>query len=83
MMLIAALMTLDVQCFPSKEVYAVLDERFGESRSYIGLNEGGAIVELWSDDDGSFTVLTTFAADMSCIVAGGDDGRQIEPKPNL
>ncbi len=83
MLLIAAMMTLDVQCFPSPEVYGVLEERFGESRSYIGLNEGGVLVELWTDDDGSFTVLTTFAAGMSCIVAGGDDGRQVEPKPNL
>ena len=69
-------------CAPSPVVYAALETQFHEARVYFGLS-GEAIIEIWRADTGTFTVLATTAGGSSCIIAAGEEGREVAPKPNI
>lgn len=80
--MILALTLAASQCGPSPLMYAALEREFGEARVYAGAS-GDAVVEWWRAASGTFTVLATTADGVSCIIAAGEAGQEIAPKPNL
>ena len=81
-MMMLALTLAAAQCAPSPVVYAALEAQFHEARVYVGMS-GEAIIEIWRADTGTFTVLATTAGGSSCIIADGEEGREVAPKPNM
>ena len=81
-MMFLALTLAAAQCAPSPVVYAALETQFHEARVYVGLS-GEAIIEIWRADTGTFTVLATTESGSSCIIAAGEEGREVAPKPNI
>jgi hypothetical protein len=59
-------------CGPRAEVLAQLKSRFGESRRAVGLSGDEVLMELHANDEtGSWTITTTTAAGLTCLVAAG------------
>ena len=60
------------QCGPRDNVLAVLSERYGETRQSIGLGASGQVMEVFASlDTGTWTILITSPAGLSCLVAHG------------
>jgi len=48
-----------------------LQAKYGETRRSLGIS-GPNVVEVWASDGGSFTVLLTSPAGLSCLIAAGE-----------
>ena len=60
-------------CGPRDAIIAELQGRYGESVRNMGLDQNNAIVEVYaSDATGTWTIVVTTAAGMSCLVAAGE-----------
>ncbi|SFI84854.1 hypothetical protein [Albimonas pacifica] len=69
------------QCAPRPIVVEALAQKFGEHRIGMGIQNGARVVEVFVNaETGSFTVLSTSLAGLSCIVAGGE-GWSPDPLP--
>lgn len=59
-------------CAPRDQVVARLTESFGESRQAIGLGVNNTLVEVFaSAETGSWTIITTTPAGITCLLASG------------
>lgn len=58
-----------------------LRERYGETTRGVGLTGAGAVFELLVAEDGSWTLLVSFADGRSCLVAAGHDWESIPSAP--
>lgn len=59
-------------CGPRDPVVQRLAERYGETRQSIGIGSNNAVVEVYaSTETGSWTILVTTAAGVTCLVASG------------
>ena len=79
----AALAQEETACGPSLEVHSFLANKYGEEPVFRGLDEGGALVEIWAGETSWSFLLTRPGQDgpVSCLL---DDGEVWEgPKPNL
>ena len=71
-------------CMPTPQMYQQMIERYGESRSAVGINSDGAMIEFWGNDDvGSWTVIGTGPGGISCILSYGDGFERFEARPNV
>lgn len=59
-------------CAPRAVVVDRLASQFGESRQSMGLGSNNQVVEIFaSTETGSWTIVVSTAAGMSCVVAAG------------
>lgn len=70
-------------CAQTDVVYGVLMERFGEHRIGMGMRDG-VLVEVWvNPTTGSWSIVTTVAAGVSCLASSGVDFEYIGLPANL
>lgn len=55
-----------------------LNTKYDESQTGAGLQNTSRIIEVWSSNDGSWTIVATDARGVSCILAAGTHWRNIE-----
>ncbi len=59
-----------------------LKDRWGEAQVGLGINNEGALVEVFvNPKSGSFTILLTRPDGWSCVATAGKDWRSAQPKP--
>ena len=59
-------------CAARADIVAGLASKYGETRQAAGLDLSGNMVEVFaSDDTGTWTILVTLPAGVSCIMSGG------------
>ena len=58
-------------CAQRDAVATYLGDKFQESRTGAGFQDGAGIVEVWASPDGTWTILLTRADGISCILAAG------------
>lgn len=74
-------------CGPRDAVIKRLAEQYGETRQSVGIGSNNAMVEMFaSDATGSWTIIVTMPAGVSCLVASGQSFERVaealEPKGN-
>lgn len=68
-------------CAAHADVVRKLADRFGETRTSIGLHKDDAVVEVFSSAaTGTWTIVVTGADGMSCLLAAGQGWEQF-PTP--
>jgi hypothetical protein len=60
------------QCGPREEVAKVLNAKFQESQRAIGLINEKAVMEVYISPKGTWTMVVTNEAGMSCVLAAGE-----------
>ena len=61
-------------CLPREEAIARLQQYHGETAHGLGLdNRGQTVMELFTSETGSWTILVTRTNGLSCIAARGED----------
>ncbi|MEO0680808.1 MAG: hypothetical protein AAF192_10365 [Pseudomonadota bacterium] len=61
-------------CGERNAVVKRLEAEFGETRRGYGLQRGASVVEVFaSEDSGSWTIIVTNPAGVSCLVAAGQN----------
>ena len=69
-------------CAPRAEVLEILRGRYGEAVVAGGVTTKGVLLEVVaSDDGGTWTIIATSPAGVSCLVAAGEGWRRVEAKP--
>ena len=68
----AAQSTNDSFCLTHDDLVSHLTQRFGERRVSIAATTGGALIELFVSQSGSWTILGTMPGGPTCVVATGD-----------
>lgn len=84
----AALTALPVNAAPNcasvAQVIELLALGYGESPVASGLDERGALIQMWVNvETGSWTVTGTGPSGTSCILAQGEGGGFQAPEPNV
>lgn len=60
-------------CGQRDNIVSQLEERYGESRRSMGLQQGRGIVEVWaSDETGTWTIVITTPQGLTCLMAAGE-----------
>ena len=58
-------------CASTKDVYEILDQRFDESRTFVGVAQNG-LIEIFSNHaTNTWTMIATTPNGVSCIIAEG------------
>lgn len=71
-------------CAAHSDVVRKLADRFGETRTSIGLHKDDAVVEVFSSDaTGTWTIVVTGADGMSCLLAAGQRWEQLPAKASV
>ena len=60
------------QCAPRKEIVQVLAAKYQENRHALGLINEKAVMEVYISPQGTWTMVVTNEAGMSCIMAAGE-----------
>lgn len=60
------------QCGPHKMLTEALGKQFKESRQAIGISGAAAVVELYVSPQGSWTMVSTNARGLACVIATGE-----------
>lgn len=61
------------QCVERETATTYLAEKYGESVQGIGMMPGGLVMEIWANvETGTWTVVSTQADGMTCLIASGD-----------
>ncbi|MSU91197.1 hypothetical protein GE300_16560 [Rhodobacteraceae bacterium 2CG4] len=66
-------------CAPRDTLVETLTARHGERLSSGGLTGPTVLIEVWTGESGSWTILMTDAKGTSCIVAAGQDWTEFPP----
>lgn len=71
----------EVICEPKPRMEQRLTTRLGATRQAMGLRGPEQVMELWTDPEGDWTLVISYATGQSCIVAMGEDwqGRPSRP----
>ncbi len=64
-------------CGPRARIIELLETRYQEKASAIGLAGNGGVVELYTSEKGSWTLLLTQPNGISCLIAAGGDWHDI------
>ena len=62
----------ELWCGSHTDVISALQREYGETRISRGLTNGGAVIEVFASEDGSFSVLLTAPNGTSCMISAGD-----------
>ncbi len=68
----------EVICAPSPDMDAKLKSQFGAKRQASGIRSPQQVMEIWTAQNGDWTMIVRYAAGTSCIVAMGDHWVQAE-----
>lgn len=69
-------------CAPRDQVIAQLEDEYGETRRGVGLQNRGAVVEVYaSDATGTWSILVTRPDGVACLVAAGEAWIETEAAP--
>jgi hypothetical protein len=84
----ASLFALPVNAAPNcasiAQVIELLTLGYGESVAASGLDERGALIQMWvNPETGSWTVTGTGPSGTSCVLAQGEGGNHFAPEPNV
>lgn len=63
----------DSVCEERDAIVIKLKEMYNENHVAGGLESGSKMVEIWTGENGSWTILITRASGISCVVASGDN----------
>lgn len=67
-------------CAMRDKVVKMLTEKYQEQPSGSGLSGGEAIVEFYRSEKGTFTIVSSFPNGVACIVAAGNDWKELAVK---
>lgn len=73
----------EVVCAPTDEMRQKLSRQFGEVQQGTGLRGPDQVMELWSGNDGDWTLVMTYASGQSCIVAMGEHWSETPEKVGI
>jgi len=73
---LAAPAAAQMQCGPTEQVLVELAERFGEVQVGYGLTNGAVVQMLANPATGSWTMIASNGAGLTCLVASGTDWTQ-------
>ena len=60
-------------CAPREAVVEALERDYGEYATFVGVQrDGGSLIEVFVSDDGSWTVIESFADGRACSRAFGE-----------
>ena len=60
------------QCGPHDQVIKALGDKWGETRRGLGLLPNGRVLEIFANDDlGTWTIIATDPALVTCLIASG------------
>lgn len=59
-------------CGPREVGVSELDKRFGEEAAHMGIDTNGSVVEVFTSEKGTFTIMKTRTDGISCVVLEGD-----------
>lgn len=65
------------QCAPHADVIAGLARNFSETVVAMGIAENGVMIEVFASDDGTWTIVQTAPAGVSCLMASGGAFEQV------
>ncbi len=71
----------EMLCQPTPSLVQKLTEQFGERRRATGLRGREQIMEVWTDEDGGWTLVVSYAHGTSCIVAMGEHWQEVRRDP--
>lgn len=81
-MLITSAASAQAVCGKREDIVKQLEEKYGETRNGMGVQQGRGVVEVYSSaETGSWTILVTNARGMSCLMAAGEAWENEDPKP--
>jgi hypothetical protein len=63
-------------CAPRDALVKGLADKFQEHVSASGLDSNGNLLEIFSSESGTWTVLVTTPAGITCFITSGEDWRQ-------
>ncbi len=69
-------------CGDRDDVVAILETKYQEKVSAIGLAGNSGVVELYTSENGSWTILLTQTSGVSCMIAAGENWERVTPKPD-
>ena len=61
----------EIICEPTDRMHTKLTRQYGASREATGVQSPEQIMEVWTGDQGDWTLVITYATGTSCIVAMG------------
>ncbi len=59
-------------CGDRAKFMALLGENYSEERVAMGLTSAGAIIEVLTSPEGTWSILLTYPAGPTCMIAAGD-----------
>lgn len=70
-----------IVCAPRDEMLVRLQQGFGAELRGLGMRSQEAVIEVWADRDGDWTLVQNWSTGQSCILAMGEGWEGIEPPP--
>ena len=71
--LITSTAAAQMACLPRTDIISKLAEKHKEKQIAIGLETGGRLIEVFTSDSGSFTILVSYPNGISCIASSGEN----------
>ena len=68
-------------CDDRADIVATLELAYGERKAAVALSGSGGLVELYTADDGSWTLLYTVPDGLTCLLAAGEAWESWAPAP--
>ncbi len=65
------------KCLPRAQLVETLKSQYQETLTAGGLQTPTQMIEVWTSDSGSFTVISTMADGTACIMAAGQHWSQV------
>lgn len=69
-------------CAPRADLIESLAQKYGEQLTSGGLSGPDMLVEIWTGEEGSWTILMTYASGTSCIMAAGQNWTEFPGSPD-
>lgn len=63
-------------CTPHAEIVDQLGKKYGETVSASGFDGAGNFVEIFSSDEGSWTIVVSIPGGPTCVIAAGTDWQE-------
>lgn len=65
-------------CGDRNEIVSRLEKGYQETTSGLGLSANGGIVELYTSEKGTWTLMLTQPNGVSCLIAAGDNWEHVD-----
>ena len=71
----------EVVCAPRAEMVQRLEKGQGAQLRGMGMRSEEAVIEVWADEKGDWTLVQNWVSGQSCILAMGEAWQGLEPPP--